>query len=950
MDARRNVTALLGPTNTGKTHHAVERMLGHPNGMIGLPLRLLAREVYDRIVARTGPMSVALVTGEEKLIPPSPRYWVCTVEAMPLDIPVSFMAIDEIQLAADNERGHVFTDRLLHARGLNETLLLGAATIKPLLEKLLQGVNHVSRPRLSRLTYSGQKKITRLPKRTAIVAFSANMVYSVAELIRRQSGGAAVVMGALSPRTRNAQVELYQSGDVQHIVATDAIGMGLNMDIDHVAFAATRKFDGFHFRDLTPAEMGQVAGRAGRYMNDGTFGLTADAGSLDAETIEQLEDHRFEAIKVLQWRNRNLNLGSIDRLLASLNALPNREGLTRTRPGTDVETLTLLSGDPQISQRATSTAEVELLWETCQLPDYRNITGTEHASLVGTIFRHVADSGRIDAQWFARQLAYCGNTEGDIDTLSNRIAHVRTWTFVANRPDWLDNPGHWQEQTRAMEDRLSDALHERLTQRFIDRRTSVLMKRLREREELMSSVDGDGAVLVEGERAGHIEGLRFVADTGSGQHSRVLLNAAAQTIAETLAGRAQSLVAAPDPDLSLDGAGQVIWLSQPVGRLTGSETLLKPRVEILADEHLTGPDREAVQLRLSKFVSRHIAAQLEPLVALSEAEEVTGITRGIAFQLVQALGVLPRDEVAGEVKALAQEERAVLRKHGVRFGAFTIFVPAILKPAPTSLRLLLWALHDNAKRSLDASSLPAFMPQQGLTSVPADNTAPGGFYQIVGMRVCGSRAVRVDMLERLGDMIRTRVFWKASREGEERPEGSVEGGGFTVISDMMSLVGCSGDDFSSILKSLGFSAQKRPAPEKPAAAETHQEAATGEADGADNLAAPETAAAAETPAQQEEPAPADQPVEPVEPLEPETIDVWWPRDTGPFRQHKPQAGRPKGRRLDAGKQGQERHRKGQGHKKPRQNEEKRPVRKEKPVDPNSPFAVLSQLKQDLSKK
>ncbi len=988
MDARRNVTALLGPTNTGKTHHAVERMLGHPSGMIGLPLRLLAREVYDRVVAQAGHMSVALVTGEEKLIPPAPRYWVCTVEAMPNDIPVSFMAIDEIQLAADAERGHVFTDRLLHSRGLNETLLLGAATIQPMLEKLLKGVNYVSRPRFSKLSFAGQKKITRLPKRTAIVGFSAGMVYSLAELIRRQKGGAAVVMGALSPRTRNAQVELYQSGDVDHIVATDAIGMGLNMDIDHVAFAATRKFDGFQFRNLTAAEMGQIAGRAGRYMNDGTFGLTADAVSIDADTIEQLEDHRFEPLRVLQWRNRNLNFSSVDRLLGSLNALPNREGLTRTRPGADIETLTLVARDLDVIDRASGLKTVELLWETCQLPDYRNITGTEHANLVATIFRYVADTGRIDTQWFARQLAYCDNTTGDIDTLSNRIAHVRTWTFVANRQDWLDDPGHWQELTRAMEDRLSDALHERLTQRFIDRRTSVLMKRLREREELMSSVDQEGAVLVEGEYAGRIEGLRFIAEPASGDHSKVLISAALQTVTETLVGRAQSVVAAPDPDFSLDASGNIIWKSHAVGRLTGSENLLKPRVETLADEQVTAPDREAVQMRLSKFVSRHIAGLLAPLVSLGEAEEITGIARGIGFQIIEALGVVPREQIANEVKSLGQDERAELRKHGVRFGAFHIFIPTILKPAPTALRLLLWALHDADKRGLDASSLPDAMPQQGLTSVPFDKTTPRGFYQVVGFRVCGERAVRVDMLERLGDMIRTRVFWRAQREGEERPDGSVDGGGFTVVPDMMSLVGCSGDEFSSILKSLGFSAQKRKAPEKPqpvaepaaettadasveTASETSAEPAATEVSEADVPAQPATEASPEVATQAK---PEDAPAavaadaastetavpdtatadvataDTAAPPEPEMIEVWWPKDTGPFRHQKQHAGnRSRGAKGNSGKPDRNRHQKGAAGKKA--NGQRPPAkRREKPADPNSPFAVLGQLKQGLTKK
>jgi ATP-dependent RNA helicase SUPV3L1/SUV3 len=950
MTAHRTVTAILGPTNTGKTHHAIERMLGHPSGMIGLPLRLLAREVYDRIVSRCGPMAVALVTGEEKIIPPSPRYWVCTVEAMPMDIPVSFLAIDEIQLCGDLDRGHVFTDRLLHARGLNETMLLGASTVRPLIERLVKGVNFIARPRFSKLTFAGVKKITRLPKRSAVVAFSTEMVYSVAELIRRQRGGAAVVMGALSPRTRNAQVELYQSGDVDHIVATDAIGMGLNMDIDHVAFAATRKFDGFQFRNLTPSEMGQIAGRAGRYMNDGTFGLTGEATGIDAETIEQLEDHRFEPMKVLQWRNRNLSFQTIDRLLGSLNALPNREGLTRARAGADIQTLTLLSRDREIEARAGSADRVELLWQACQLPDYRNITGAEHAHLVASIFRFLVDGGRVDHDWFARQLSYCDNTNGDIDTLSNRIAHVRTWTFVANRPGWLEGAANWQDRTRALEDRLSDALHERLTQRFIDRRTSVLMKRLREREELMSSVDHDGAVLVEGEVAGHIEGLRFIASVDKGEHSRVIINAAHKAVADALTGRAQSLVAAPDPDFSLSEAGNIIWLSHPVGRLAATGNLLKPRVEVLADEHVTGPDRDAVQMRLSKFVSRHIAGQLEPLAGLADDETITGLARGVAFQLVEAAGVLPREQIADQVKELSQEDRASLRRHGVRFGAFHIFMPALLKPAPTQLRLLLWALHDAERRGLDPATLPQYVPQQGLTSVPFNRDTPRGFYQVVGFRLCGDRAVRVDMLERLADMIRTRVFWRATREGEERPDGSVEGGGFTVVPDMMSLVGCSGEEFSSILKSLGFSAQRRTvepaaAPVEPAPADEAQ--ATAEPAGQETPAEPEAPA---EPVMAADPQPSDAaPAEAAAPAEPQVIEVWWPKDTGPFRQQK-QAHRQNRKERPVQSKGKPERKDGG---KPRRSDTSRPAkpaRKEREPDPNSPFAVLGQLKQDLSRK
>ena len=426
----RNLNAILGPTNTGKTHLAVERMLAYETGMIGLPLRLLAREVYDRARLRAGDQAVALITGEERVVPPNPRYWVCTVEAMPPGIDTAFLAIDEVQVATDLERGHVFTERILHRRGREETMLLGAGTMRPILEALLPDANFVTRPRFSKLTYSGQKKLTRLPRRSAIVAFSAEAVYAMAELVRRQRGGAAVVLGALSPRTRNAQVALYQSGDVDYLVATDAIGMGLNMDVDHVAFAAARKFDGFGFRQLNPAELGQIAGRAGRYVNDGTFGVTSDAPPFDQETVERLENHRFEPVRMLQWRNRNLSFNSLDALKASLNALPNHPVLTRAQSAPDVIALELVTSDPDITGLIRGPADVELLWEVCQIPDYRNISSAEHAGIVGNIFHFLrTGSGRIDIDWFARQLSFTDRSDGDIDTISNRISHVRTWTF-----------------------------------------------------------------------------------------------------------------------------------------------------------------------------------------------------------------------------------------------------------------------------------------------------------------------------------------------------------------------------------------------------------------------------------------------------------------------------------------------------------------------------------------
>src|SRR5579871_5595620 len=440
------VTAVLGPTNTGKTHLAIERMLAHSSGLIGLPLRLLAREVYNRAVERAGADAVALVTGEEKIKPPNPRFWVATVEAMPSDLDVAFLAVDEIQLAADLERGHVFTERVLHRRGREETLVLGAATMRPIIERLLPGVSIVSRPRLSTLSFAGEKKLTRLPRRSAIVAFSTEEVYAIAELIRRQRGGAAVVLGALSPRTRNAQVDLYQSGEVDYLVATDAIGMGLNLDVDHIAFASDRKFDGYQFRKLSPAELAQIAGRAGRATRDGTFGTTGRCPPFETELAQALESHTFEPVKLVQWRNTDLDFSSIGALQAALAAAPTETALARAPVAEDILVLDHASREDEVRALTRTRADVERLWDVCQIPDYRKIAPANHAELAVTVYGFLMRDGHIETDWFAQQIALADRTDGDIDTLSTRIAHIRTWTFAANRPDWLADPEHRSEE------------------------------------------------------------------------------------------------------------------------------------------------------------------------------------------------------------------------------------------------------------------------------------------------------------------------------------------------------------------------------------------------------------------------------------------------------------------------------------------------------------------------
>src|SRR5580704_9371292 len=813
------VTAVLGPTNTGKTHLALERMLAHSSGLIGLPLRLLAREVYNRAVERVGADAVALVTGEEKIKPPNPRFWVATVEAMPSDLDVAFLAVDEIQLAADFDRGHVFTDRILHRRGREETLVLGAATMRPIIERLLPGVSIVSRPRLSQLTFAGEKKLTRLPRRSAIVAFSAEEVYAIAELIRRQSGGAAVVLGSLSPRTRNAQVALYQAGEVDYMVATDAIGMGLNLDVDHVAFAADRKFDGYQFRKLNPAELAQIAGRAGRATRDGTFGTTGRCPPFENEVAQALESHNFEPVKIVQWRNTDLDFSSIGALQATLATAPTENTMTRAPVAEDILVLDHASRDDDVRAMTRSRADVERLWDVCQVPDYRKIAPATHAELVVTLYAHLVRDGAIPTDWFAAQVAQADLTDGDIDTLSNRIAHIRTWTFVANRPDWLADPEHWQDITREVENKLSDALHERLTERFVDRRTSVLMRRLRENVMLNTEIGKTGEVTVEGHVIGRLDGFTFAPDAAeAGSDAKALQATAQKALAGEIDARAEKLAAARDDQFVLTSDGTIRWTGDAVAKLVAADDLLHPRLRIIADERLSGAPREAVQARLDLWLKTHIEKLLGPLFDLHKAEDITGIGRGIAFQLIEALGVLERSKIAAEMKDLDQPSRASLRKYGVRFGAYHIYLPPLLKPAARALASLLWAQkHDHV--DLSALSGAQHLAGSGRTSFPVDKLLDRDAYRVLGYRQCGERAVRVDILERLADLIRPALSWREGSLGA-KPAGAFDGRGFVVTQAMTSLTGSAGEDFASVLRALGYRMEKRaPLPPKPVVVE-----------------------------------------------------------------------------------------------------------------------------------
>jgi ATP-dependent RNA helicase SUPV3L1/SUV3 len=870
------VTAVLGPTNTGKTHLAIERMLAHSSGMIGLPLRLLAREVYNKVVDRAGKDAVALITGEEKIKPGNPRFWVSTVEAMPRDLDVAFLAVDEVQLGADFERGHVFTDRMLNMRAREETLVLGAATVRPMVEKLLPGAHIISRPRLSMLTYAGEKKLTRLPSRSAIVAFSAEEVYAIAELIRRQRGGAAVVLGALSPRTRNAQVALYQSGDVDYLVATDAIGMGLNLDVDHVAFASDRKFDGYQFRKLNPAELAQIAGRAGRATRDGTFGTTGRCDPFEPELVQALESHTFEPIRLLQWRNSDLDFASIGALQASLAAAPTEPGLTRAPTAEDILVLEHAARDEEVRSLAVKPSAIERLWDACQVPDYRKIAPATHAELVVTLFGFLMREGNIPVDWFSQQVAQADRTDGGIDTLSNRIAHVRTWTFVANRPDWLADPEHWQGVTRAVEDKLSDALHERLAERFVDRRTSVLMRRLRENTMLETEIGKSGEVTVEGHVIGRLDGFVFAPDASAAGSEAKALNAAAQkALAGEIEARATKLSQASNDQIVLASDGALRWTGDLVGKLIPGDDVLRPRVRIVADEHLTGPARELVQTRLDLWLKTHIEKLLAPLFSLAAADDVTGMARGIAFQLVESLGVLERQKVAEEVKGLDQPARATLRKYGVRFGAYHIYLPILLKPAPRALATQLWALKYESPDAKGVGEL-LHLASSGRTSIPVDKETPKPLYRTAGYRVCGERAVRVDILERLADLIRPALSWRETSPGP-KPNGAFDGRGFVVTGAMTSLTGASGEDFASVLRSLGYRMDRRSKPAEPAAPSEAALPSVAPADAQGAQAAAAEASAAEVPvteiAAPSSAAPLPEPELVVAPAEPPPIGV-----------------------------------------------------------------------------
>ncbi len=772
-----SVTALLGPTNTGKTYWAIERLLTHRSGMVGFPLRLLARENYEKVVQARGADSVALVTGEERILPERPSFYICTVEAMPLDRAVDFLAVDEIQLGADRERGHVFTERLLHARGKSETMFMGAETVRPLLKRLVPDAVCLTRPRLSRLSYSPPKKLAHLPRRTAVIVFSVAELYAIAERLRRETGGAALVFGALSPRTRNAQVGLYQAGEVDYLVATDAIGMGLNLDIDHVVFSSLTKHDGRGPRRLRPAEVAQIAGRAGRHVRDGTFSALAELGPLDDELVRAVEDHRFDPLDTLYWRNYELSFSSVRALVASIEAPPPRRELLRMRQADDHQVLLALTKDTEVMRLARGADRVRLLWDACQIPDYRNVMSEAHARLVAQVFLHLcAPARRLPEDWVAAQVRALDRTDGDVETLLMRISGIRTWTYVAHRAGWVNDPAAWQARTLEVEDRLSDALHERLTAQFVDRRGVVIARY--GSEGLSAEIGRAGEVLIQGLLAGRLEGFRFTPEPRLAQDARNLLAAANRALREGMDERVRALVDEGAEAFTLSSEGRIAWRGAVIGRLVKGESKLTPRVDLLPSDLLSPPQRESVRRRLAQWVEGFLAGQLSPLFGLRQAP-LGGVARGVAFALAEGLGALPRRALNEQIAPLAPAERRCLARLGVQIGRWTVALAGLNEVATLRLRALLWALW---------SERPDVPLPDGRACMAIDPRLPRDYYPACGYHQVGRSAWRIDRLEKL----------LAAAYGRER-RGSLQ-----LDDELLGMAGGTESALVELLAAMGF--------------------------------------------------------------------------------------------------------------------------------------------------
>lgn len=780
MQSFPGTTAILGPTNTGKTYIAIERMLSYRTGIIGFPLRLLARENYDKVCRRVGSRNVALLTGEEKIVPETARYFLCTVESMPLDRPSEFLAIDEIQLCSDRERGFIFTDRLLRARGLRETIFLGAETIKPVLNKLIPDIRFETKPRFSKLRWDGVKKLTRIPRRSAVVAFSANDVYSIAESIRRGRGGTAVILGALSPRTRNAQVAMYQSGEVDYLVASDAIGMGLNMDIDHVFFSSLEKFDGNRFRRLDLQEIAQVAGRAGRHTRDGCFGTLPEVGELEPDVIQSIEQHIFQPVKRIWWRNAGLEFSSLRDFMASLDADAPSKLFIKTGDGEDHLALRRLAKQREIRRLAIGRGRIRLLWEVCQIPDYRKTFMDAHINLLSRIYGHLCgSSGRIPTDWVARQLDHFDRLDGDIDTLMTRIAHARTWTYIVHRADWVENPAHWRDRAGDIENKLSDALHSRLTERFVDRRRAMLVQSQRHGSPVLS-LGEDNTVLANGEDIGQLKGLQFKPNRFiTGELKRLALATARRGLREEISARVKKICSARDGDFRISSNGTIEWRGYDLANLSAGPTLLMPLIRIKDTELLTEKEGILVESRLSNWLRDYLGFVLKPLFML-DGLGLQGAARGIAFQLKEELGAMPRAGLREQIGALGPEEKKVFRNNGVRFGLNHVFIRSLQRARPLVLRSALWSAF-NGRYDLPLLD-PAAVTLQSSEDLSRDYCRKIGFFS------SGSREIRVDILDKLGIQL-----LNLSRKGHG-----------AIPSNLASTLGLSKEELGETIKGLGY--------------------------------------------------------------------------------------------------------------------------------------------------
>ena len=792
--------AVLGPTNTGKTHYAMERMIAHKTGMIGFPLRLLARENYDKAVKILGKNSVALITGEEKIIPPTAKYYCCTVEAMPIEKSVSFLSVDEIQLAGDQERGHVFTDRLLNARGTEETIFLGSESIKFLIQSLLPRCKIEIRPRLSTLTYSGTKKITRLKPRSAVVTFSISEIYRIAELVRTQKGGAAVVMGSLSPRTRNSQVDLYQNGQVDFLIATDAIGMGLNLDIDHVAFASNFKFDGNIYRSLSPNEIAQIAGRAGRSSKNGTFGVIDDELMLDKKLVEMVEKHEFPSLLNIWWRNSKLDFSSIKALIKSLEIPSSSKFLKRKGNALDLISLTNMSKLSVVKKNQYNKFLISLLWDICQIPDFGNIYSDRHFNLLETLFNYLIE-GKIDNDWMKSQIIGLNRIDGEIETLINRIANIRTWTYITNKNNWINDFEFWQNETKIIEDKLSDELHDRLTKRFVDKKIVILAKKLNENKFLEAQVKFDGKVLVEGQEVGYLKGFDFVIGINDSDHATKILSAARKALPKEIDKRVNEFLQSSIESIKLDNKGNIFWMECIIGRMSKGIDIYSPKILLNDLEMLSLDQKNRVRDKCSISLRKKICEVLEDGVKLKELRlnkklenlnlKITSKVKAIAFNVYEELGSTSVKKIPFSLVTLNPDEKLILAKLGLRIGTEMIYLPKLLKPASIKLRSILWSVYNNAYPIQGP-------PETGRVGCIMDSTISSNYYYFIGYLPYKTFALRVDIAERVNVLIR-----------QESKKGC-----FQIKEEMLSIAGANKEQMKEILISLNFQIVKNVKSEK----------------------------------------------------------------------------------------------------------------------------------------